>query len=149
LDMARRFGADQTISLEEVKTPADRIAEVRRLTGGYGSDAVLECVGAPAAVLEGMEMCRDGGKYLVLGHYCDSGTVSFNPHLITRKQLEVFGSWSSEPRHLKAALDFLRATPKLFPFAEMVSHRFALEQVNEALATTASWASAKSVLVPG
>ncbi len=149
LDMARRFGADHTISLEEVKTPADRIAAVRRLTGGYGADAVLECAGAPAAVVEGMEMCRDGGKYLVLGHYCDSGTVAFNPHLITRKQLNVCGSWSSEPRHLKAALEFLQATPKQFPFAEMVSHRFALEQANEALATTASWVSAKSVLVPG
>src|SRR2546429_6802614 len=25
------------------------------------------CVGLPGAVTEGMEMCRDGGKYLVLG----------------------------------------------------------------------------------
>lgn len=149
LEMAKRFGADHVIDIDEVKTPADRIAAIRKLTGGYGADAVLECVGSPSAIGEGMEMCRDGGKYLVLGHYCDAGPVSWNPHVVTRKQLQVIGSWSSEPRHLKAALEFLRATQQQFPFTEMVSHRFTLDQANEALATTASWKSAKSVLVPG
>ncbi len=148
LEMARRFGADHVIGIDDVRNPADRIAAVRQLTRGHGADVVLECVGAPSAVAEGVEMCRDGGKYLVLGHYCDAGPVAFNPHVITRKQLQVFGSWSSEPRHLKIAIDFLRATRKEFPFAEMVSHRFPLEQANEALATTASWQSAKSVLIP-
>jgi threonine dehydrogenase-like Zn-dependent dehydrogenase len=148
LEMAKRFGADETIPLDEARDPASRLVAVREFTGGHGADVVLECVGSPAAVVEGMEMCRDGGKYLVLGHYCDAGPISFNPHVITRKQLQVFGSWSSEPRHLRAALDFLQATPQLFPFAAMVTHRFTLEQANEALAATANWQSAKSVIVP-
>ncbi|HZO86534.1 MAG TPA: alcohol dehydrogenase, partial [Verrucomicrobiae bacterium] len=66
----------------------------------------------------------------------------------TRKQLQVFGSWSSEPRHLKGAIEFLRMTQQQFPFAEMVTHRFSLEEANEALNTTANWQSAKSVIVP-
>ena len=148
LQMAKRFGADDVIDLDEHNDSATRIKAVRDLTGGYGADAVLECVGHPSAIGEGMEMCRDGGKYLVLGHYCDAGTIAFNPHIITRKQLQVFGSWSSEPRHLKGAIEFLRATQQQFPFAEMVTHRFSLEQANEALNTTASWQSAKSVIVP-
>jgi threonine dehydrogenase-like Zn-dependent dehydrogenase len=95
-----------------------------------------------------MEMCRDGGKYLILGHYCDAGPVMWNPHVVTRKQLQVIGSWSSEPRHLKMALEFLSTRQEEFPFAEMVSHRFSLEQANEALETVAAWRSAKCVLVP-
>jgi threonine dehydrogenase-like Zn-dependent dehydrogenase len=158
LEMARKFGADETIDLNEVKTAEERIKRVREMTGGYGADLVLECVGIPSAVPEGMEMCRDGGKYLVLGHYCNAGTIEFNPHVITRKQLQVFGSWSSEPRHMKAALEFLARYDALgegprvngfhFPFHEMVSHRFGLEQANEALATTARWEAAKSVICP-
>ena len=148
LETARQFGADQVLDLDELKSAESRIKAVRELSGGYGADVVLECVGAPAAIVEGMEMCRDGGKYLVLGHYCDAGTVSFNPHVITRKQLQVFGSWSSEPRHLKAALEFLRRHRREFPFEKMVSHRFSLEQANEALETTAKWIAAKSVIVP-
>jgi threonine dehydrogenase-like Zn-dependent dehydrogenase len=148
LEMAKRFGADDVIDIDQARTPAERIAAVRELTRGYGADVVLECVGIPGAVVEGMEMCRDGGKYLILGHYCDAGTVSWNPHVVTRKQLSVFGSWSSEPRHMKAALDFLRTTQKRFPFADMVSHRFPLAQANEALAASAAWQSSKSVIVP-
>lgn len=148
LQMAKRFGADHVIDLDEVRDPQARLAAVRELTRGYGADVVLECAGIPKAVVEGMELCRDGGKYLVLGHYCDAGPVLWNPHVITRKQLQVFGSWSSEPRHLKQALEFLRANRERFPFHEMVSHRFTLDQANEALAITAEWQSAKSVFVP-
>src|SRR5262249_5754728 len=96
LELAKRFGASETIDVEQTQSSPDRITAVRQLTGGHGADVVLECVGGPAAVVEGLEMCRDGGKYLVLGHYCDAGPVAINPHVITRKQLQVFGSWSSE-----------------------------------------------------
>jgi len=149
LEMAKRFGADHVINIDEVRDAKARLGAVRQLTGDYGADVVLECVGIPGAVVEGMELCRDGGKYLVLGHYCDAGPVMWNPHVITRKQLQVFGSWSSEPRHLKQAIEFLRANRQAFPFHEMVSHRFTLDRANEALAMTANWQSAKSVFVPG
>jgi len=148
LEMARLFGADHTLDLDQISAPAARVDAVKALTRGFGADVVLECVGHPSAVTEGMEMCRDGGKYLIMGHYCDAGTVSFNPHVITRKQLQVFGSWSSEPRHMHAALQFLSATGERFPFSSMVTHRFPLEKANDALATTASWTCAKSVIVP-
>ena len=148
LELAGQFGADRTIDIDELREPEARIGAVREFTGRHGADIVLECAGLPAAVTEGLEMCRDGGKYLVLGHYCDAGTVPINPHVITRKQLQVFGSWSSEPRHLDAALEFLRRTKSQFPFAAMVTHRFALERADEALLATANWQSAKSVIVP-
>jgi len=149
LEMARRFGADHTIDIEDLPEPAARLDAVRQMTRGYGADAVIECVGLPSAVTEGMEMCRDGGKFLVLGHYCDGGTIALNPHVITRKQLQIFGSWSSEPRHLESALEFLRRTQRQFPFDAMVTHRFPLERADEALMATAGWQSAKSVIVPG
>jgi threonine dehydrogenase-like Zn-dependent dehydrogenase len=148
LELARRFGASHVIDIEQVTRPEDRIAAVKELTGGYGADVVLECVGYPAAVVEGMEMCRDGGKYLVLGHYCDAGPISWNPHVVTRKQLSVFGSWSSEPRHMQQALAFLRSTREQFPFAEMITDRFSVEHANTALHATASWRSAKSAIDP-
>ena len=148
LEMAKEFGADAVLDIEKVPNAAERIKLVREWSGGYGADVVLECVGIPTSVPEGIEMCRDGARFLVLGHYCDAGTVAFNPHIITRKQLEVHGSWSSEPRHMKAAIDFLGRTAEQFPFAKMVSHRYKLEQANEALQATASWTALKSVFVP-
>ena len=148
LKTARRFGATVCLSIEEMTTPQERIARVRELTGGFGPDVVIECVGAPPVVPEGIEMCRDGAKFLVLGHYGDAGDTPLNPHHITRKQLQLFGSWGSEPRHMAQALEFLRAKGDRFPFEELVTHRFSLDQVNEALAMTAQWQSTKSVVVP-
>ena len=149
LETARRFGADEVIDLEDVREPRARLEAVRQLTGGYGADVVLECAGVTQAVAEGWELCRDGGKYLVLGHYCDAGPIALNPHVITRKQLQVFGSWSSEPRHMRAAIEFLERYPDQYPFASMVTHRFGLEQANEALQLVARWETGKCVFVPG
>lgn len=148
LEMAKHFGADNVIDLDDVPDPTDRLEAVRELTGGYGADVVLECAGVPQAVAEGWELCRDGGKYLVLGHYCDAGPIMLNPHAITRKQLQVFGSWSSEPRHMKEALKFLARYPKKYPFASMVTHRFPLEKTNEALELVGRWEAGKCVLEP-
>ena len=148
LELARDFGADYTIDIGEINDPIARLQEVKELTGGYGADVVIECVGLPPVVAEGLEMCRDGGKYLVLGHYGDAGAAPINPHVITRKQLAVFGSWASEPRHMAAAMDFLRKQHGKFPFERLVSHRFPLDRAFEALQTTAQWSSSKSVIVP-
>lgn len=148
LKLAQDFGTDYTINIGEIADSAVRLDEVKRLTKGYGADAVIECVGAPSVVPEGFEMCRDGGKYLVLGHYGDAGAVPINPHIITRKQLTVYGSWASEPRHMAAAIEFLKKQGERFPFDRLVSHRFPLDRTFEALQTTAQWSSSKSVIVP-
>jgi threonine dehydrogenase-like Zn-dependent dehydrogenase len=148
LELANAFGADYTINIEDFADSAARLSRVRQMTKGFGADVVIECVGSPSVVPEGFEMCRDGGKYLVLGHYGDAGATPINPHIITRKQLTVYGSWASEPRHMAAAIEFLRKQGERFPFDRLVSHRFPLDRAFEALQTTAQWASSKSVIVP-
>lgn len=148
LELARRFGADEVVNLDEVRDPEARRKRILDLTDGEGADVVLECVGRPAAVAEGWELARDGGRYLVLGHYCDAGPVPLNPHVITRKMLTVKGAWSSEHRHTALALQLYRDKHDRYPFADMVSHRYPLQRLDEALAATASWSVRKSVIVP-
>ena len=41
----------------------DRKQQVLAETGGYGADVVIECVGYPDAVNEGLEYCRDGARF--------------------------------------------------------------------------------------
>jgi threonine dehydrogenase-like Zn-dependent dehydrogenase len=146
LERARQFGADVTIDIDSV--PDRRAAVLAATPGGFGADVVVECVGHPAAVAEGLEYGRDGAKMLVLGQYGDAGPTPLNPHLITRKQLELHGSWGFEPRHVHAALEFLGRGQERYPFAASVTHRFSLEQANEALETTRTWQSGKAVIVP-
>jgi putative phosphonate catabolism associated alcohol dehydrogenase len=147
LDLARQFGADECIDIANT-TLAERSQRVRQATSGYGADVILECVGIPEAVSEGLELCRDGGKYLVLGHYGNAGTMDFNPHVITRKQMVLAGSWGFEPRHTYAGLKFLQGAGRKYHFERLVTKPFPLEKASDALKSTASWSGGKSAIAP-
>ncbi|MBI1895789.1 MAG: zinc-binding dehydrogenase [Acidobacteria bacterium] len=148
LERAREFGAHVTIDVAAAAGLAERRRQVLDATGGYGADVVIECVGHPDAVNEGLEYCRDGGRFLVLGQYADAGSISFNPHTVTRKQLQMIGSWGFEPRHVDRALGLLNETGWKHRFARQITHRFALDRADEALQTTRQWISGKTVIVP-
>lgn len=148
LERCKRFGADIVIDIAEVPDPAARRKIVLDHTHGLGADYVVECVGIPAAVSEGWELCRDGAKYLVLGQYCDNGPTPLNPHLIVRKELTIAGSYGSQPQHWTAAIELLRTRRERYPFHELITHRFGLSQVNESLAAVARWETGKAVIVP-
>ena len=148
LQLAREFGANVVIEADAVPDLAERRKQVLEATGGHGADVVIECVGHPDAVNEGIEYCRDGAKFLVLGQYANAGNISFNPHTITRKQLQVIGSWGFEPRHVDRALTLLDQTKWKDRFARQVTHRFPLEKANEALMMARSWGCGKTVIVP-
>ena len=136
------------IEADAVPDLAERRKQVLDATGGHGADVVIECVGHPGAVNEGIEYCRDGAKFLVLGQYANAGNISFNPHAITRKQLQVVGSWGFEPRHVDRALSLLAGTHFKELFASEITHRFPLAEANAALETVREWRSGKAVLVP-
>ena len=110
---------------------------------------MIECVGHPDAVNEGILLCRDGGEYVVLGQYADAGNISFNPHTITRKQLRVVGSWGFEPRHVARAIRLLEGNAALREkFAQGITHRFPLARADEALGNARRLAGGKTVILP-
>ena len=68
LELAALLGADVTLSLGDM-TPDEREATIEELTAGRGADVVLECAGSPTAIPEGFRLLRDGGTYVIAGHY--------------------------------------------------------------------------------
>jgi threonine dehydrogenase-like Zn-dependent dehydrogenase len=75
LALARKFGAEATVNIEEHKTAVDRIKAVRDIAGGYGADLVMDCSGHPTAGPEGIEFLRDGGTYVEMGQFTDAGSI--------------------------------------------------------------------------
>jgi threonine dehydrogenase-like Zn-dependent dehydrogenase len=148
LELARQFGADATIDIAEFPDVEKRREAVLAETGPYGADAVVECVGHPEAVNEGMALCRDGAQFLVLGQYADAGNIAFNPHTVTRKQLRMIGSWGFEPRHVDAAISLLGRGKWKEKFAAEITHRYSLHEANAALETVREWRGGKTVILP-
>jgi threonine dehydrogenase-like Zn-dependent dehydrogenase len=116
LELCRAFGADATVALEDCPTPADRIAAVRELAGGFGADVVLECSGHPSAGPEGIEMLRDGGTYVEMGQFTDAGSIPTNWHRICTKDLTIVGSWAFTANDIPLAIDLLQRAAHKYPW---------------------------------
>lgn len=130
LALAREFGATHVLGLDG--TAAERVEAVRALTEGRGPDAVLEFTGHPAAFAEGLDMVRRGGRYVTVGQLGE-GTVTFKPSVIVRKGLRVTGSLSGGARSYWRALRFAAQHRDRIPFERMITGRYRLDQVGEAL----------------
>jgi L-iditol 2-dehydrogenase len=132
LELARRFGADETISLTEFPNPQDRVRRVRELTGGRGADLVADLVGLPGAFAEAVELARFGGRVLEVGNISLGNTVTFDPAKLVWGGKTVKGVMTYHPSTLPKALAFLQRNRDRFPFGKVVSHHFPLDQINEA-----------------
>ncbi|MFQ5678970.1 MAG: zinc-binding dehydrogenase [Gemmatimonadota bacterium] len=148
LTLARSFGADVTLSIEEDPVSARR-ERVLELTGQRGVDVAIEASGNPAALPEGLSLLRNGGTYVVAGHYTDAGPISLNPHLdINRKHADVRGQWGTEFHHLVRALHMLAKHPDRLPFADVIGGRYPLERAGEALEDVAELRVTKAIVTP-
>jgi threonine dehydrogenase-like Zn-dependent dehydrogenase len=147
LDLAREIGVgDAHIDIFEFPDPAERVRLVLDATPGHrGADVVLECTGVPEAVGEGWEMARRGGTYLALGQYTDRGSVPLNPHVITRKQLRIVGSWAFAEKHYRGYVESLPHLAARFDLPRLIT-RYPLAAANEALADMAAGRVMKPVL---
>ena len=149
LAAARRLGAEGTLDIAEVPAAEDRVAWVRERTGGRGADVVIEASGNPKAVPEGLEMLRDGGRYVVVGQYTDSGDATLNPHRqINRKHATVLGCWGYEFSHLHRSLTMMARHNGRFRWRELVTREYPLEKAGEALADMEKLAVVKAFIRP-
>jgi threonine dehydrogenase-like Zn-dependent dehydrogenase len=132
LELARAFGADQTINIAEVADRKDRVSLVRKLTGGAGADVVCDFVGFPEVIPEGLEMLRQGGTYLEIGTISRGATVELEPASLVWGAKRIVGVIMYDPWVIPRALDFLTRNRARWPFGRLVSHRYPLDKIDEA-----------------
>ncbi len=149
LRLIRQFGADATIDLREFDTPQARVDRVRELTGGVGGDMTLELVGHPGVVDEGLQMTAPGGRYMEVGNINAGWGGMIDPSILVIRSITLFGVVHYRPRDLKRALDFVSANRARLPLDRVVSHRFALTDINEAFEQQNAGHVTRSSLVPG
>src|SRR5688500_6306399 len=128
------MGATLTLDLD-ADSADDRRARVMDLTGGRGVDVAIEASGSPRAVEEGLTLVRDGGRYVIAGHYTNAGPSTINAHEhINRKHLEIRGCWGSEAGHFVRALSILEEHAARIPWRDIGAKVYPLDRLNEALA---------------
>src|SRR5579871_5819118 len=148
LQAARSMGADWTLDVSDT-SPDDRLRAVRAATGGRGPDIVIEASGNPAAVPEGCNLVRDAGRYVIVGQYTDHGDIALNPHTqINRKHLSIQGCWGSDFSHVYRAMEVMARFGRRIDWSAMISHRYKLTEVGQALSDVEAQKVVKAVILP-
>jgi len=122
-----RFGAKESFD----PAAGSLVEEVRRRTAGRGADAVLVAVPNPSLAAEALAIARPGGRVLLFAHNDPVMQLEFPAAAVGVEEKEILGSYSAsvDDQAESAALVFERR----LPVRELVSHRFPLERIAEAL----------------
>lgn len=148
LQLAREMGADEALDIETTTAEA-RLMRVRDLTAGRGADVVIEASGSARAIEEGVTLARDGGTYVVVGHYTDGGPSSINAHQhINRKHLDIRGCWGSEPGHFLRALKILQRHATRVPWDRIGARAYGLDDLTDALVAAERYQFTKALVKP-
>ncbi len=146
LEMAKRLGAEVTVNFMK----EDAEARVKELTGGKGADMAFQCTGSPKAASTIWHYVKRGGSMCELGFFVNNGDTTYNPHLdICNKEIKVTGSWTYQAKDWIHATEFLKEAQKDgLPVEALLTHKFPLEQINEAMETNISMVGLKIVIEP-
>jgi threonine dehydrogenase-like Zn-dependent dehydrogenase len=148
LALAQRMGADTALDLGS-SSVEERRSRILDLTEGDGVDVIIEAAGSARAVEEGLGLVRDGGVYVIAGHYTDAGPSTINAHHhINRKHLDIRGCWGSEPGHFLRALRILERHAADIPWRDIGAKTYGLRELNTALADAEAMRIPKALVKP-
>jgi L-iditol 2-dehydrogenase len=124
---SERFGAEKSFE----PATANLLKEMRHVTNGRGADAVLVAVPNPSLVGEALALARPGGRVLLFAHNDPVLKLEFPAAAVGVEEKEILGSYSASvgDQDESAALVFERR----LPVRELISHRFPLERIADAL----------------
>jgi threonine dehydrogenase-like Zn-dependent dehydrogenase len=127
LALAREFGANYTINVEET----DTVERVKELTGGDGVDVVLDLTPmALQPVLDAIGAVRWGGT-IVLAGLKGGNKAEVPTDMLINKALTVKGAFSVDAASYTDAITLIESDK--FPLAKMQTHKFGLDDVPHAI----------------
>lgn len=132
LALAREFGADYTLNVDETES-SERLEAVKDWTNGTGADVLVEVAGTPLVVPEGIQMMRPHGRYLLMGNITPGLTAEVDTGLVIRGMQTLQAAISYDQWVIPRVLRFLERVKDRYPFEKIISHRFPFEQINEAM----------------
>jgi threonine dehydrogenase-like Zn-dependent dehydrogenase len=134
IDERLQLARDLGVCDEVLRSGPDNVADVKRLTGGHGVERAVDCSANDQARATAIRATRKWGRIVFLG---EGGKVEFNPSPdIIHDQKTIFGSWVTSIWLMEELVERL-VTWKLHP-ADLVTHRFELEKVDQAYSLMAS-----------
>jgi threonine 3-dehydrogenase len=139
----RRLALARSMGAHDVVHPKDAEAAVKTSTDGLGVDVVLEMSGVPSAIHQAFALVRVGGRVQMLGIPAKPMEVNFATEVIF-KGITIYGvvgrrmydTWHKMTRFLRSGE---------FDPTPVITHRFPLEQADEAMRVIKSGEAGKVI----
>ena len=137
-ELAESLGCEKTIDPMET----DPVQAIKDMTHGEGADVTLDCTGLPEPRVNMIKSARIYGRACFVG---EGGytTIDISRDII-HKQLTVYGSWTMSTVGLSEVGNYV--VNHKIPLSEIITHRFRLEQADEAYRTFESRQTGKVVI---
>jgi S-(hydroxymethyl)glutathione dehydrogenase/alcohol dehydrogenase len=144
LDAARRFGATHALN----PGTAHAAETVKALTDGRGVDFVFVTVGAKSAFERAFDYITKNGTVVVVGMPATGVYAEYDPGTLAAWNQKIVGSKMGEARiarDIPALVDLYRAGK--LRLDELVTARYPLEKINEAIAAVNAGKALRNVVV--
>lgn len=149
LEFAKKMGAEKSVNFMNYKGVEALAGAVEEAFGGHLADFAFQCTGNPKAHANIYKMIRNGGGLCELGFFINGGDATINPHFdLCSKEITLVGSWVYTLRDYVTTFDFLKRAQAIgLPMKELITHKFPLEEINEALETNLAMKGLKIAIV--
>ncbi len=139
MDLALSLG----VCDEVIESGDNAVDEIRRRTGGHGVEKAVECSGSEGGRRIAVQAARRWGKIVFIG---EGGTARFEPSPdLIHDQKTIVGSWVTSIWLMEELVERMERW-NLHP-ADLITHRFSLDQIEEAYATMANGQCGKVAVV--
>jgi len=142
LDMAREFGATDTVLATQ-----DRPWRAVKIAMGRGADAVFVTVGAIPAYQDAARYLGYGGQIVMVGMPKSGDTATYEPVMMAAVAQGMIGSKMGDvviQRDIPWMVDLYKQGR--LKLDELVSRRWGLDQINDAIADTKSGSAKRNVI---
>ena len=136
LAIGKELGADRVININD----EDAVAVIKQLTGGVGTDYVVECAGTEATLNQAIHMTNRGGKICLAAFPHEAATLDI-AHLVKNNiyAYGIRGEGRSATRRAMALMaekrfDATKIHTHTFPLADLpTALRYARDRVDDAI----------------
>ncbi len=149
LEFAKEMGATKSVNFMNHKGIEALSGAVKDAFGGYFADFAFQCTGSPVAHANIYKFIRNGGGLCELGFFINGGDATINPHFdICSKEITTVGSWVYTLRDYATTFDFLKRAKGIgLPLSKLITHRYSLEEINEAHETNLAMKGLKVAII--
>ena len=149
LNFAKEMGANAVVNFKNY-SGAEALADgVKDAFGGYYADFAFQCTGSPVAHSNIYKFIRNGGGLCELGFFINGGDATINPHFdICSKEITTVGSWVYTLRDYATTFDFLKRAKGIgLPIEKLITHKYSLDDIDEAFKTNLKMEGLKIAVV--